>query len=288
MIYYIGDDIIKNYFKGYYFKCSNNTSSIAFIPALHKSKKNIDASIQIITPNESIYLPFKSINFSKNKLLITIDNNIFSKEKMILNIKNEEYLIEGNIFFSKFKRLKYSIMGPFKYIPFMQCRHSVVSMNHFVNGEIIINDDKYIFNNDLGYIEGDRGYSFPKNYIWSQCHYDDSSIMLSVADIPFLGFHFKGIIGVVMIKNKEYRIATYLGAKVVSISNNEIIIKQGKYKLIAKLIKDNSKDLKAPVNGNMIRIIKESIMCRASYRFIYKENILLDFESDKASFEFEY
>ena len=38
--------------------------------------------------------------------------------------------------------------------------------------------------------------------------------MLSIADIPMMGFHFTGIIGFVLIGEKEYRIATYLGAKV--------------------------------------------------------------------------
>lgn len=42
--------------------------------------------------------------------------------------------------------------------------------------------------------------------------------MLSVADIPLLGFHFNGIIGIVLLNGKEYRIAAYLGAHVKRIS----------------------------------------------------------------------
>lgn len=43
--------------------------------------------------------------------------------------------------------------------------------------------------------------------------------MLSVADIPMAGIHFTGIIGAILWMGKEYRIATYLGARVVKIQN---------------------------------------------------------------------
>lgn len=51
--------------------------------------------------------------------------------------------------------------------------------------------------------------------------------MLSVADIPIAGIRFTGIIGVVLWQGKEYRIATYLGARVVKIENKMVRVKQG-------------------------------------------------------------
>lgn len=46
--------------------------------------------------------------------------------------------------------------------------------------------------------------------------------------------------------------------------------------------------LNAPVNGNMERLIHESASCRAAYRFEKDGQALLDFQTDRASFEFEY
>lgn len=46
--------------------------------------------------------------------------------------------------------------------------------------------------------------------------------------------------------------------------------------------------LKAPVAGNMERTIWEGAACRALYRFYKKGNPVFDFETDKASFEYEY
>ena len=108
-------------------------------------------------------------------------------------------------------------MGPFRYVPFMQCRHSVFSMRHPVDGILSINGTPYEFQNAIGYMEGDRGYSFPTKYAWTQCSFPDGALMLSIAEIPFGGFHFTGIIGIVHLRRKEYRLATYLGAKAVKI-----------------------------------------------------------------------
>ena len=112
--------------------------------------------------------------------------------------------------------------------------------------------------------------------------------MLSVADIPFLGIHFTGIIGVLLLNGKEYRIATYLGARIKQISENTVTVKQGGFEFTAKLMKKKAQPLAAPTNGNMCRTIHESASCEAYYRFSYKGNILCEFTTDKASFEFEY
>lgn len=64
-------------------------------------------------------------------------------------------------------------------------------------------------------MEGDRGYSFPRNYVWTQCSFPDGALMLSIADIPIGGFHFTGVISIVLLHGKEYRLATYLGSKAV-------------------------------------------------------------------------
>ena len=90
-----------------------------------------------------------------------------------------------------------NIMGPFTYIPNMECNHGVVSMSHTINGSIQLNDETWEFKNDKGYIEKDWGTSFPKRYIWIQGNHfknTNTSFMLSLAHIPFIGFSFEGLI----------------------------------------------------------------------------------------------
>lgn len=275
------------YFNGYYFKCSDSAKTVAFIPAFHSDGKKRGASLQIIT-NDNVYvIPYAGIRLDDRNCSIRIGHNFFSKKGISLNISSPKYRIRGRLRFGQLQPVKYSIMGPFQYIPFMQCRHSIVSMCHSVTGSVTINGRHYRFSDADGYIEGDRGRSFPKEYIWTQCHFSGGSVMLSVADIPFFGFHFIGIIGVVMLNGKEYRIATYLGARLVSNSDQKVVVRQGSYTLCAELLQENHHDLNAPVNGAMRRTIHESAACTASYRLTHHDQVLMEFTSEHASFEFE-
>lgn len=278
----------KDYFKGWYFKCSNKNQTIAMIPAFHWNNGQKTVSLQIITDEKAYCIPFSNLTYHNKPLYIQIGNSVFSEKGMKLNIKTDQLTVQGFLKFSKIFPIQYDIMGPFKFVPFMQCSHSVYSMKHQVHGQITVNGQIISFQNGIGYIEGDCGTSFPKRYIWTQCHFQNNSIMLSVADIPMFGFHFTGIIGIVLLNGKEYRIATYLGAKVKYIGKNIVTVQQGYFQLTVKLLKNNAHPLFAPINGLMCRTIHESASCKAYYRFSYKDQIICEFTSDRASFEFEY
>lgn len=259
-------------FCGWYFRCQSDTQTLAVIPAFHGGGN----SVQIITDDGAW-------NFTEN-----LEGNSFGRDGFKLNLNSSGVSAVGEVHFGSLSPVKYDIMGPFRYIPFMECRHSVISMRHTVDGEVNVNGVQYKFERARGYIEGDRGRSFPSEYVWTQCFFGDNSLMFSVADVPFCGRHFTGIIGVILLHGKEYRLATYLGARLKKISDGEIVIRQGKYLFSAKLIEKNAHELKAPVSGNMRRTIHESAVCRALYRFEKRGRLLFQFESDKASFEFEY
>ena len=259
-------------FCGWYFKCQSETQTIAVIPAIHGDSR----SIQLITDNGAWC-------FTDN-----LDGNAFGKDGIKLNLHADGIEAVGEMRFSRLTPIKYDIMGPFKLVPFMECRHSVLSMRHRVDGELIINGESHGFDDALGYIEGDRGYSFPRKYAWTQSFFDDGSLMLSVADIPFLKLRFTGIICVILWQGKEYRLASYLGAKAEKIADGEIVISQGSYTFSAKLVEKNAHPLKAPVESSMVRTIHESAACKAYYRLQKDGETLFEFETDRASFEYEY
>lgn len=285
---------MNSYFKGWYFKAQNPRQTVAIIPAMHIDEKGQkSASIQIIADQGvwNINFPYDHFSCLRKKLQVKIDGNIFSDQGLILNIKTDEITVYGQLKFGSLSPVRYDIMGPFRYVPFMECRHSVFSLTHTVNGLLEINGHSYRFDNDTGYIEGDRGGSFPETYAWTQCNFFDESpccIMLSAAEIPLGVFHFTGIIGVILWRGKEYRIATYLGAKVVHISDGSIVISQGKFKLTASLIRKQDNLLYSPVRGSMKRLIHESLSCTAHYSFEKDGQILFDFITDRASFEYEF
>ncbi len=250
---------MKQYFCGWYFKIQTKDKTIALIPSIHGAGQNSTCSIQFIEDGETC--------FSAN--------------------------VKGWLRFLDLVPIKYDIMGPFQFIPFMECRHSVFSMIHRVDGVLMINEREYSFEDAYGYWEGDRGHSFPKEYAWTQCFIEEKdsiegSLMLSVADIPLAGFHFTGIIGIVYWRGKEYRFATYLGARVVHKEKQRILIRQGNMELEARLLESQAHPLQAPVGGSMKRIIRENVRCKAFYRFRIKGQTIFAYEATDASFEYEY
>ena len=140
---------------------------------------------------------------------------MFSRKGIFLRFTTpESEEISGSLRFGRFAEPKYDIMGPFSYIPGMECRHAVYSMKHTVNGEIRVNEQIIRFKNEMGYMEGDSGTSFPDRYIWTQHFIPEGSVMLAAASIPLAGIRFTGTVGFLFYRNREYRFATYLGASV--------------------------------------------------------------------------
>lgn len=132
------------------------------------------------------------------------------------------------------------------------------------------------------------GALFPKEYAWTQCSFPDGALMLSVADIPLGCLHFTGVIGVVLLHGKEYRLATYLGAKAVKIKDSEVIVRQGRLCLTVKRLGSPGHPLQAPVGGAMTRTIHEHPSCKVYYRFTDGDVTLLELEAPNAAFEYEY
>lgn len=277
-----------NYFFGWYLKCQSDSQTLAVIPAIHQTSKKSSCSIQLITDENAWTIDFPAEAFRRAKKNINIDQNQFSDKGIRLSIHTAELEAVGKLKFGPLSPLKYDIMGPFALVPFLECRHMVWSMQHSLHGTVHINGQKYFFENGKGYWEGDQGQSFPKRYAWTQCFLEGGSIMLSVADIPMAGLHFTGIIGVILWKGKEYRLATYLGAKVIWMEDGIIRIVQGDLELEAWLLETSARPLKAPTNGDMVRTIHESASCRAFYRFRKGNRTLFSLKTNQASFEYEY
>ena len=282
---------MRAYFEGWYFKQQNDTEALAFIPSFHIDKNHrYCAFIQVVTPDAaySVKYPATALAAQSHRPILRIGNNIFSPRGVELDIEQPQLSVHGRLSYDRHRRPSYDIMGPFRWVPAMECRHSVVSLAHRVNGQITINGRSYLFQDGRGYIEGDRGCSFPQAYAWTQCSWGDNSLMLSEATIPFLGMHFRGIIAAVLLNGREYRLATYRGARLLRAKDGEIVIRQGAYTLTAKLLKKQELSLPAPVSGAMIRAIKESLCCQAAYCLEKNGVTLLDIVSPLASFEYEH
>ena len=272
MIWYHGDKRIKSYFEGWYLKCQTKDGQcLALIPAIHIDGDGCKtASIQVITENQSWWLHFPGDLFhaEREHFLVQIDGNVFSKHGVELAIHEDGIDLVGKIRFGPFQPLRYSIMGPFEFLPKMECAHGVISMKHRLEGELLINDERIDFHGGIGYIESDWGSSFPSSYLWAQDTWAEGSFMLSIAEIPFGRLSFTGCICAINLDGKEYRIATYLGARVGKWSSTFASVRQERYLLEVDFLKKRELPLKAP------------------FRFSNGAKTLLDRITEMAGFEF--
>ncbi|MEG2323712.1 MAG: tocopherol cyclase family protein [Anaerovoracaceae bacterium] len=284
MINFHGNRKRKTYFEGWYLKHQNTKDTIAMIPAYHvNSMGEKSASLQIITNEGQENIPFSVEEFqpAKDRFCLRLGGCSFSQRGCRFNLPN----LQGKLDYKHISKPKYDIMGPFRYVPFMECRHTVVSMVHQVDGKLTYNGKIYTFHNGRGYIEGDRGASFPKEYLWTQANWQDCGVMLCVATIPMIKGGFIGTIGFVYVGGKEYRLATYLGAKILAIDENSVILRQRNKKLQVRLIEPNPKPLYAPSDGEMERIIHESASCKVHYEFFINGEKIFSHISSSAAFE---
>ncbi|CAG8455916.1 hypothetical protein C2G38_1128976 [Gigaspora rosea] len=146
---------------------------------------------------------FKSSNHSNTESQLV--NSPTLKQDLLNNIVRHKFIsysIHGNISFDKIVPFSAtcaspSVMGPFAYIPSLECNHGLLSIDHRSQGNIEFTNEenkddfkRIIFKNGYGYIEKDWGTDFPQSYIWAQTNSfmndDGSSIFLSVADIPLI------------------------------------------------------------------------------------------------------
>lgn len=171
MILVVADLHDRGYFQDWYFKCCAGDKTVAFIPAYHSHNGVKTASLQIITDAAAIQFPFERLEYRKNPLAVKIGECSFTENGILLNDQDSRIRMKGTIRFHALSPIAYDIMGPFSLVPFMQCRHSVYSMAHRIDGQIVVSDRLFDFSNGIGYLEGDRGRSFPKRYIWTQCFF---------------------------------------------------------------------------------------------------------------------
>ena len=274
----------KKYFEGWYFKnvSLDGKDSWSFIPGVSLNHRDSHSFVQAINgqTGETFYFRFPAdqFAFSDDKFEVWVGKNYFSSEKFYLELKDGNVSFNAEVLFDDINEFPVSIsrpgiMGWYRYMPFMECYHGVVSLDHGLRGYIKHNDRQIDFTGGRGYIEKDWGSSMPKAWIWMQSnHFENTgtSFMLSVARIPWIGSTFTGFLGFFLHDNQLISFATYTGAEISELTYTDsevhITITGHKYLIHIHGVKAEHHDenrpkggLKAPVLGNMDRIIHESI-----------------------------
>jgi tocopherol cyclase len=279
-----GNRETKRYFEGWYFKnvSADQKTCWSFIPGVSLVDGDTHAFVQAINgqTGDTFYFryPGSEFSFSSTGFEVFIGENYFSDKLFKLDLDDGENRFSGEICFENVASYptwlsRPGIMGWYRYVPFMECYHGVVSLDHSLKGQLEYNGQKLDFNGGRGYIEKDWGSSMPKSWIWMQSNHFETpatSFMISVARIPWVRNTFTGFLGFFLHDGKIISFATYTGAVIKDLqytdSEVRLQIKGSNHLIEVHAIqsersgnKAGRKGLKAPVFGNMDRVIHESI-----------------------------
>jgi tocopherol cyclase len=296
-----------NFFEGWYFKIVDATEkyAFAFIPGISIGKTGEShAFIQVLDGKKctTAYHRFDSQTFKPSEEIFNVQllDNQFSAHGMVLNLPN----VQGQLTFKNTTPLPKllgapGIMGWYSFVPFMECYHGIVSLNHNLKGVLTIDGEKIDFTHGQGYIEKDWGVSFPKAWFWLQTNHfntlqsatdntENISLLASVAHIPWLGNHFVGHLVVFWFKNKVYRFATYTGAKMkAQLKGNRIQLsfKDATNRLEIEATKAGTGSLVAPIQGEMTGKVNESLQAIVHIRFYEKDELIFEGQGRNAGLE---
>jgi tocopherol cyclase len=283
----------KKYFEGWYFKhVSRDLKQVwSFIPGVSLTQNDTHAFIQIINgvtgKTEYISYPLDKFLWDKKILYLKVGNSVFTENYIDLKIENENLKVTGHLDYKNIVKypkslLSPGIMGWYSFVPFMECKHGIISVNHNIGGSLRINNELIDFKGGKGYIEKDWGTSFPEAWLWIQANnfFDpNTSFTFSVAKIPWRGKFFIGFIAFLYFNNKFTLFSTYNNSVISEINHNHesinLLLKNHESILKVKVTKNTFGELRAPASGIMSRRIKESIDSEVDISLFEKHNNLI-------------
>jgi len=295
----------RNYFEGWYYKIisEDHENIYAVIPgiALGQNVQDAHAFVQVINGKTGrthfFKYPESSFAYDKKRFDISIAGNHFSRERVLLNLVNTEMQISGELQFDNivpFPKTLFNpgIMGPYSFVPMMECYHSIINISHKIKGELIEDGCKVNFSAGEGDLEKDYGKSFPREWIWVQAnHFEEKGtcFMFSIARIPWLGSSFTGIICFLLVDGRLYRFATYNGVRLEQISLEKKVITARLTRkdeiLELRAAGGSGGFLKVPKNGLMTEQIEESITASVEVRLRNSQGLIFSGKSTSAGME---
>ena len=275
------------YFEGWYYKLvsADQNTRFAIIPGVYISPDpaKSHAFVQVFdsqADNVNFHrYPFKAFKARKGSFEIRVAENLFTADQISLSIDDDLEQIEGSLSFSKLSPWPVQFFSPgamgwFAWVPFMECYHGVVSMDHAISGQLIRNSQAMDFTGGRGYIEKDWGKQFPSAWIWGQSNHFSKpgvSLMMSVAIIPWLGGSFGGFIIGLLHDGVIHRFATYNGSKIDSLKVQDadlnLVLHNRTHRLSIQASRKKGVILQAPTTIEMDRRIIETLDAHFDIRF---------------------
>jgi tocopherol cyclase len=300
------------WFEGWFFKLADRDRStvLALIPGVFYGHKRDEshAFVQVLDgrSHRTAYhrFPLESFRASRNTLDVSVGPNRFTDRGLEVDLPSaagpaEMGRLSGRVEFGSFapwpvRLFSPGVMGPFAFVPFMECNHGVLSMDHGLTGRLETDHATVDFGGGRGYAEKDWGRSFPSAYIWVQSNHfreTGTALFLSVARIPWLGGSFTGFLAGFLWHDEMIRFSTYSRAVLrtcrVTERVAELTFADRRFRLDVSAVRTPGGLLSAPDGASMRTRVAESQGSSVSVRLSrLKDNALLFEQSgDPAALE---
>jgi hypothetical protein len=299
---YQGKNRKKRYFEGWYFKIVDPQRKLAYalIPGVSMEENGErHAFIQVLdgVHSKSAYhrFAFEEFSAAPDRFEVRIGNNIFSDREVKVVLGEQRFSWTNKVAMSwPSSTLAPGVMGPFSYLPKMQCYHGLVSLHHRCVGQITDQRGTHSLSKGaIGYIEKDWGRSFPNAWVWLQSNHltnisTPNSLMISVADIPLLGTSFVGFLCTFLFEGKVHTLATWTGAKhrlIFQPGEVRIELSDRKRKLVVTGRPAAGGNLASPIQGAMTGKINESLLAKLEVVFYLNGKLQYQGEANWAGLE---
>jgi len=275
--YFQNGSASRGYFEGWYFKLvdAQRAHPMAIIAGVSiEPSGRRHAFVQTMFGDGRSHwfdLPWEAFSYATDRFELRFGTSRFTEHAIDLDLDDGEMSVRGSLALGELypwpvRPLSPGIMGPFRFAPFMECYHGVLSLDHSVDGSLVADGETLDFDGGRGYIEKDWGRSFPSAWVWTQSNdfgRPGVSLTASIARIPWIGSSFVGSIAGLLVDGHLYRFATYTGAGLASLSHADgsvdFALQDRTHRLEVAATGAVPGSLRSPVLGRMIGTVEESL-----------------------------
>jgi tocopherol cyclase len=267
---YQGGGRRRRYFEGWYLKMvdAEGEHPLALIPGVSFSEDGSisQAFVQLVRPGgASRYFAFAAdeFTFRRDRFSAAIGGSTFGSSGLTVDLHDEQGAVSGEIRFGTWNPwpvtpLSPGVMGPFRFVPRMECYHGVLSMDHSLTGSLCVDGEQLCFDGGRGYAEKDWGRSFPSSWVWTQSNHFGRlgvSVSASVARVPWMTGAFTGHIAGMLLDGELHRFTTYTGAELACLvtrpGSADFVVRDRREELELHIEGAATTALKAPTLGAM-------------------------------------
>ena len=274
------------YFEGWYFKVvdASEQHRYAIIPGIYlgPTPEASHCFVQFMDgmSGQVDYFRYQVDAFqpAEDRFDVRVGPNRFQADALTLALDGPERTVEGELRLTGLQpwpvtRLSPGAMGWYAWVPFMECYHGIVSMDHSIQGALHVDGAEVDLSGGRGYTEKDWGRRFPRAWVWFQSKHFDAepvSLSVSIALIPWLGRTFRGFIIGVWHAGTLYRFTTYTGARIERLAVDDAMVRltvaDRAHRIELEIDRDEPGQLYAPDIDDMSGRVGETMRATARLR----------------------